>query len=180
MKRDEILTLLPEIFQRTAREGNPLTLVLDVMEQMHAPDEDVLAEMDRYFDPHRAPDAFVPLLATWVDLADLLRDIPPGVLSAPEPLPTGIGRLRELIAAAAYLSQWRGTRQGLLRFLETATGVRGFTIEEQVKDPAGRIRPYRLRIVAPAATKPYQPLLETIIELEKPAYVTYELAFAAG
>lgn len=180
MKRDEILTLLPEIFQRTARPDNPLTVMLDVMEQMHAPDEEILTGLDRFFDPLRAPDAFVPLLATWVDLGEILREAPEGVRPAPEPLPTGIGRLRELVAAASYLSQWRGTARGLLRFLETATGVRGYLIQEQVADEEGHIRPYHLRIVAPAATLAYRPLLETIIELEKPAYVTYELTFAPG
>ena len=39
--------------------------------------------------------------------------------------------LRELIAAAAQLSQWRGTAQGLQRFLETATGIEGFELDEE-------------------------------------------------
>ena len=173
MKRSEILTLLPEIFQRTAHEGNLLTMLLDVMEQMHAPDEAVLATLDRYFDPYRAPDAFVPFLATWVELGELLREVPEGVVpEVREPFPGGIGRLRSLIATAAYLSQWRGTRQALLRFLETATGATGFLIDEE-------LRPYHLVITAPATTKQYALLLQKIIELEKPAYVTYELVFTA-
>jgi hypothetical protein len=88
-----------------------------------------------------------------------------------------LGRLRELIAQAAFLSQWRGTSRGLLRFLEAATGVQGFAIDEQVPGPDGLPRPFHLRVRAPQTTKPYSVLIERIIEIEKPAYVTYELAF---
>lgn len=149
--------------------------LLAVMEQMHAPAEEVLASLDMAFDPRRTPDAFVPFLATWVDLASLLRDLPPS--SPIDALSTGTGRLRELVAAAAYLSQWRGTRRGLLRFLETATGVTGFDVNETVVED-GRVAPYHLQITAPASVKPYRSLLERIIEMEKPAYVTYKLLFA--
>ncbi len=179
MKQAEIQALLPEIFQRTAREGGPLTLLLEVMEALHEPAEAVLAELDRYFDPYRAPDDFVPMLATWVDLGSLIREAPEAFPEAVvEPLPTGIGRLRALVDAAAYLSQWRGTARGLLRFLETATGADGFVIDEAVADEQGQLRPYHLRVTAPAGTAPYRAMLEAIVELEKPAYVTYELAFA--
>jgi phage tail-like protein len=179
MKRDDILDLLPEIFQRTAHENSPLTRLLDVMEGLHEPDEAILTELDRFFDPYRAPDAFVPMLATWVDLGELVREMPETPTGPPvEPLATGIGRLRALVASAAYLSQWRGTRLGLRRFLETATGAQGFELDEAVRDEAGAVRPYHVRVVAPAKTAPYRPLLEKIIELEKPAYVTFELTFA--
>lgn len=183
MKQSEILQLLPEIFQRTAAPENPLTVLLGVMEQLHAPAEGVLDGLDRFFDPRRTPDKFVAFLATWVDLALLLRDMPASdnltANAAPwDALSTGTGRLRELVAAAAYLSQWRGTRQGLLRFLETATGLTGFEINEAVVEK-GQVVPYHLLITAPARAQPYRSLLDRIITLEKPAYVTYELAFAA-
>lgn len=182
MKQSEILQLLPEIFQRTAAPENPLTVLLAVMEQLHAPAEGVLDGLDRFFDPRRTPDKFVAFLATWVDLASLLRDMPatgaPTTSAAPlDALSTGTGRLRELVAAAAYLSQWRGTRQGLLRFLETATGLTGFEINEAVIEK-GQAIPYHLLITAPAPARPYRSLLDRIIALEKPAYVTYELIFA--
>lgn len=187
MKQNEILQLLPEIFQRTATPENPLTVLLGVMEQLHAPAEGVLVGLDRFFDPRRTPDKFVAFLATWVDLASLLRDMPApdaaasttAATAAPlDALSTGTGRLRELVAAAAYLSQWRGTRQGLLHFLETATGLTGFEINEAVEEK-GQVIPYHLLITAPARAQPYRSLLDRIIALEKPAYVTYELAFAA-
>ncbi len=67
-------------------------------------------------------------LAQWVDLGWLL----------PEdggPFPGGLGRLRELIQASAELSRWRGTKRGLVQFLELATGLDGFAIDESAPGP---------------------------------------------
>ncbi len=176
MKPNEIEQMLPGIFQRTVQEGTPLFALLEVMEALQAPDEAALDQLDAFFDPYRAPDAFVPFLASWVDLDWLLIEIPEEFKeTAPPPLPSGIGRLRELLAAATFLAQWRGTAKGLLRFLETATGVQGFGIEEQVLGPDGQLKPFHLRVRVPQEAAPYQIMIERIIESEKPAYVTYEL-----
>src|SRR5207245_9434860 len=85
------------------------------------PAEAILKDIARCFDPYETPDRFVPYLAAWVDLERLLYETP--YARRPSPWPSGNGRLRELIAAAAYLSEWRGTSKGLLRFLEVATGM---------------------------------------------------------
>jgi phage tail-like protein len=150
------------------------------MEELHAPSEEKLRTLDANFNPHRAPDAFVPFLARWVDL-DRLFDKPSAESRAlkalPRLLPTGLGRLRELIAAAAYLSQWRGTSKGLLSFLETATGARGFEIKEGGVGTEGRPRPFHFLLRAPQESFPFRSLIERIVESEKPAYVTYELEF---
>jgi phage tail-like protein len=181
MKRTEIEHLLPGVFQRTVRESTPLSALLDVMEALHAADETMLDQLDAFFDPYRAPDAFVPFLAGWVDLERLLRATPESpTTAAPPPLPSGMGRLRELIAAATFLAQWRGTAKGLLRFLETATGVQGFTIEEQVLDTEGQFKPFHIRVLMPPGAEIYRVMIEQIIESEKPAYVTYELAKKGG
>ena len=180
MKQNAIKHLLPGIFQRSAVEGNPLSAILDVMEGLHAPSEEKLRTLAANFDPHRAPDAFVPFLARWVDL-DRLFEKPVeenrSGQSPPRLLPTGLGCLRELIATAAYLSQWRGTAKGLLLFLETATGASGFEIEEQVLGPDKRPRPFHFLLRAPRELLPYHALIERIAESEKPAYVTYEIEF---
>ena len=176
MKRTEIEQMLPGIFQRTIQEGTPLFALLEVMEALQAPDEAVLDQLDAFFDPYRAPDAFVPFLTNWVDLGRLLLEIPEEFKEiAPPPFPGGIGRLRELVAAATFLAQWRGTAKGLLRFLETATGTQGFVIEEQVLGPDGQRKPFHLRVRVPQQAAPYRVMIEHIIESEKPAYVTYEL-----
>jgi P2-related tail formation protein len=149
---------------------------------LHAPSEEILDNLAAFFNPYQTPDDFVPYLASWVDLARLLFPAPvrqeglPGSATLAH-YPAGLGRLRELIAAAAELSQWRGTRQGLVRFLEIATGVAGFTIQEQVLDAQGEVRPFHLQVHAPAAAHPVAALVERIVELEKPAYMTAEVLF---
>lgn len=175
MKQEEIRGLLPEVFTRTLRPGGPLNALLAVMEAMHSPSEDVLRHLQTYFNPYLTPDGFVPYLAGWVDLDLLLGPQTPDSLPT---LSTGVGRLRELVAAAAYLSRWRGTAKGLLLFLETATGSTGFSVDEHVLDEQGTVRPYHIKVQAPGETAPHEALIRRIIAMEKPAYVTYELEFA--
>ena len=172
MKQTEIERLLPTVFQRTLTPGSPLAGLLDVMAQLHQPSETVLAQFEAILDPYQAPPAFVPFIASWLDLERFFTQQPEKLdtTTAERLFATGSGRLRELTADAAFLSKWRGTAKGLTRFLETATGVPGFVVEEQ-------IRPFHIRIQAPEAALIYRPLIERIIELEKPAYVTYALDF---
>ena len=180
MQRPEIERLLPEVFRAALSDSPPLAAVLDVMASLHRPDEAVLDGLDGYFDPSRTDDRFVPLLARWVDLERLFVQSATGRADSVErePISTGHGRLRELISRAAFLSQRRGTRSGLVAFLETATGAPGFAIDEQIPGDSGRPRPFHIRVLAPSGQEPHRALIERIVELEKPAYVTYELAFA--
>jgi len=177
MKKTQIRRLLPAVMQRTATPEGPLLATLDIMQTMHDSPEETLDNLDGYFDPRRTPDRFVPYLAGWVDLRVLLEISRAGASSTAVTLSTGLGRLRELTASAAKLSEWRGTRKGLQLFLQIATGITGFEIEEQVLCTDGSTRPFHIRIKGPAAALPHRPLVEKIIELEKPAYVTYELEF---
>lgn len=184
MKRADIELLLPEIFRRTLppvrTDANPLEAFLDVMELLHTPDEAVLASLDTYFDPYRAPELFVAYLAGWVDLDQLWIENPQEFTAKTlPPFPSGVGRLRQLVAAAAFLSRWRGTMKGLLYFLETATGISGFEIEERVLDEDGQQIPFHIRVRAPQAAEVYRVLIERIIMKEKPAYVTYDLQIEA-
>lgn len=180
MKQHEIERLLPGIFQRAVHPGNPLDALLGVMETLHVTDEEILDQLDTYFDPYRAPDSFVPYLAYWVDLARFLpADIDEALQSSAPLWPPGLGRLRELIAASADLSRWRGTANGLVRFLETATGVSGFTIDELPAGDDGLPLPFHIIVNAPLVSQGYEPLLRRIISQEKPAYVSYELRFNA-
>ena len=101
MKHNEIEHLLPVVFRRTLRSQNPLSGLLDVMEALHQPSEDVLAQVDTTFSPFRTPDRFVPFLASWVDLDRFFAEHPagaPGSSWSLRPISTGLGRLRELIA----------------------------------------------------------------------------------
>jgi phage tail-like protein len=178
MKQTEIASLLPGVFQRTLFPGHPLFAMLEVMEDLHAPAEQAFANLDLFFDPYRSPDRFVPFLADWVDLERLLVQSPEErAVTGTAPLPSGLGRLRDLIATAASLSRSRGTVRGLIRFLETATGVQGFQIDENVPGPDGQPKPFHMLIRAPAAAARFQIMIERIVEAEKPVYLTYELEF---
>jgi phage tail-like protein len=177
MRAEEISRLLPWVFQRTAAPGNPLYALIEVMETLQTPSELVLAQLDGSFAPYRAPERFVPYLAGWLGLERLLTPTPD---RAGYTFPAGPGQLRELLAAAAELSRARGTAAGLLRFLETATGVTGFVIDEHPADADGRPRPFHIAVTAPVEAERYHTLIEQIIELEKPAYVTYTLTFSGA
>ena len=48
MKRNEIAQLFPAVFQRTLKVGNPLAALLEVVEVLQAPSEDVLQQLTRY------------------------------------------------------------------------------------------------------------------------------------
>jgi hypothetical protein len=64
-----------------------------------------------------------------------------------------------------------------VEFLETATGLSGYRIEEEVMDEQGQARPFHICVRAPAGAERYRALIQQIVEAEKPAYVTYELRF---
>lgn len=179
MHRERIAALLPQVLQRTRASGGLLDGLLAVMEAHHAPVETAIEELDACFDPLRAPTRFVPFLAHWVNLGRWTEDARRSATSrrhsrAPQRMLPSAMRMRLLIAAAAQLAKERGTKAGLVRFLETATGVSGFDVKEEV-DAAGRPRPFHCVVRAPAAAKRLRDLVVQIIEAEKPAFVTYEL-----
>jgi phage tail-like protein len=175
MKRSEIEQLLPGVFQRTVFRGTPVFALLEVMEALHSSAEGALLGLDAFFDPYRTPDRFVPMLASWVDLDRLLPEGVGASSSEAASFASGLGRLRELVLNASYLSQWRGTSAGLHRFLETATGVAGFTIDESVVDDEGRPKPFHMHVRVPPEAHQYRQLIHLIIDMEKPAYVTYDV-----
>ena len=180
MKSNEIERLLPQVFQQTLRSGSPLNALIEVMERLHEPVETVLGDLATFFNPHSAPDTFVPYLACWMDLDRFfpLYCAQPGeVQRTTDPISTGNGRLRELIASAAFLSQWRGTAKGLKKFLTIATGIEGFRLMEN-QDKKGNARPFHVCIIVPGEAEAHRALIERIVEQEKPAYVSYELNFS--
>jgi phage tail-like protein len=170
MKSRDIETLLPAVFRSTLRGDNPAKALLHVMEVLQQPSEEILGNVESYFDPRRAPDRFVPYLASWLDLDRFLRsdvEIRTAAVSSPVP----VTQLREWIAAAVQISRWRGTAKGLRMLLETATGISGFEILEGTRSDGGA-RPFHLRVRAPRGAGVHRALIERIIDLEKPAYVT--------
>jgi len=176
MRQGLILERLPDVFKEGATPGSPLSMLLAVMEELHARDEAILDGFGAYLDPRRAPDEFVPYLAGWVDLAWLLVDPPDDPYAElGTPFAGGVGALRELTEAAALIAKLRGTSAGLVRMLETATGCHGFQVDEAVVDDAGRRLPFHVRVVVPADGARYLELVRRIVEHEKPAHVIAEV-----
>lgn len=181
MQRAAIERLLPSVFQRGIHAGSPLAAVLDVMESMHAPSETALTHLDRVFDARSTDERFITMLMHWVNLEWLYATPGVGRMALdwrPRLSPIPPGRLRELISNAARLSQIRGTALALLQFLEIATGIGSYRLEERVTDRDGNVVAFHVRLVAPATARPLEQLIRLIVEQEKPAYVTWELAFA--
>lgn len=183
MKQNEIKQLLPEVLQRTVpkekvppgRPGNLMGAFLQVMEDLHAPTEEDLAKIDAVFHPYRTADRFVPFLASWVDFDYVLGGLADEEALSSPAYTQRMACMRDLIARAAWLSQWRGTNKGLLTFLELATGVHGFKIDETVPGKDNTVRPFHLKITVPAEAARFTDLIRRIVDTEKPIYVTYEL-----
>jgi phage tail-like protein len=162
MRRSAIERLLPTAYQQAAGPGTVLTALLDVMEQVHTPSEQRLADVAELFSPYRTPDEFVRFLAGWVAVDHVAG--PPGTEVSPP-----VGRLRDLVAEGAGLAQWRGTAAGLKAMVEIVTGVPGFAVEESPE------RPFHVVVRVPAAARPQLPLIERVVEVERPAAVTFEV-----
>jgi phage tail-like protein len=166
MRRQTIERLLPAAYQRAATDQSVLAALLEVMETLHAPDEQVIGDFDAQFAPYTARPDFLPFLAGWVTLDHLVGVRRPG---AADPLLIPAGRMRDLLAEASALAQVRGTPDGLRRFLEIATGVRGFEITEPSQ------RPFHFVVRVPATARAYAGVVGHIVEHEKPAATTFEL-----
>jgi phage tail-like protein len=190
MERQHIALLLPEIFQRTLPSEwwqaerperptapNVLGALLAVMEQLHAPTETALQNPEMYFDPLRAPDDWLPYLASWLDLDRFLKQDEKKAWR----FPGGSQRLRQLMMEAVSLNKERGTYPGLKRFLMIATGIDGI----EITTSAGR--PYHIIVTCPAPGRlanemnqdEFSAWFEELVEAEKPAYVTCEVVIGS-
>lgn len=180
MDASRIARFLPETYRMALAPGEPLAALLGAMEALHAPSEAVLRQIDDYIDPLRAPDDFALMLASWLDL-DRYLDWTGGQKGAGQArYAAGLSHLRVLSTMAAHLMRWRGTRHALERFLCAATGIAGFTVEENPADANGAPRPFHIRVQAPAAARHLSDLVQRIVDAERPVYVTYDIEFSSG
>ena len=144
-------------------EGDPLLALLDVMEALHAPSEDTLAELPALFHPLRAPERFVPFLARWVDLG------------CPSP--------RAWAACASWWPRrWScraggARRGGCCSSCARPRAARTSSSRSGCPAPTGVPGPSTCACALRPSWPPHRPMVEAIIEREKPAYVTYELLF---
>ncbi len=135
-----------------------------IFEHVLSPIERTVDNIPWYFDPGLAPREFLPWLAQWVGLMMDER--------WPE------DRRRAVIAGAAELYRWRGTRRGLRAFLKLYVDVDPEIVEptaRQVAADRGQAFRFAVRITLPAGRSVDAALVEDIIELEKPAWAAYSV-----
>ncbi len=199
MTPQRIARLLPAVFRHGIQPGQLLDGLLQAMAELHRPCEEALGTLERTCDPRQAPERFLPFLAGWMRFDALCErpahsaagaGAPAQHATAAHPGPSpgaggdhdgkveSIGQLRELIADAAQLAHTRGTAIGVRRFLEAATGLRGFAIDDQVREADGTRRAFHVRITAPAAARRQHDLILKVLRMAKPVHVTCDLHYA--
>lgn len=185
MRKEQISSMLPVVFQKTRMSGEPLEALLDVMELLHEPADHTLANIEKFYNPYHAPDTFMPYLASWVGVSQFFGDYTSHnkpnsadkLNKNYDPIPSGMGCLRELVASATRLARLRGTSKGLIEVLEVATGIKDIKINEQALDESGIPKPFFIEISVPRSGELFKQFITKIIELEKPVYITYRLKF---
>lgn len=184
MTTEEVSRLLPFVFQQAlgsrSEDGpaTPLDVIVELMVNLLNPIERSLETVDQAINPRLCSRHMVPFLARWQGLGGLQESgVGRAVTAGPGRFPLELGRLRELVARAPELARNRGTRKGILMFLETATGVQGFQIEEN-RNSLGEACEFHVHVTAPTVALASDPLVLRIIELAKPAHVTSEISSA--
>lgn len=179
------LNFLPEIYQQSDFLGRFLT----IFEQAFAPTMDTMDAFWAYLDPLTAPKALLPFLAEWVawPLTETLT----------------LKQQRRLIRHAAEIYQWRGTRRGLQLALSLVTGLPQhdrhieITEDHQTDFVLGQVtlgdRPalgggkaFHFSVVLRPESaaeadhlQDQEAMIRAIIDQEKPAFCTYDLAIAS-
>ncbi|KQU97663.1 hypothetical protein ASC89_20540 [Devosia sp. Root413D1] len=167
--------LLPEVMQAGITPGSVLETLVGIMQSYLAPDEAILADLDRWFDPRRTPEGFLMLLAGWVGLErTLVGDLDSASSRA---APIDPGALRELILRAAVFARDRGTARTLKAMLKIMTGAEAIDIVENPPGDDGLPRPFHMRVELPDAARRHDALVRRTVENWKPAYVTSEIFF---
>ena len=127
-----------------------------------------LDNLDAYVDPGLTPEDFLPWLAGWVGV------------TLDEKWP--VARRRDLIARAAELYRWRGTKRGIAEAVEVYTGVRpdvtdnGGTVWSEVPDgdPPGRPRPsVTVTVTVPDERVIDEDRVDRIVADAKPVHVPH-------
>jgi len=113
--RDTYLKYLPAIYQQDTESRDFLSRFLPIFESVMLTIEDKIANSSRYYNPLAAPDEFIPWLASWLGFA------------LDEKWPDE--KKRRLILRAAALYKERGTKEGLIDYIEIYSGYRPAIIE---------------------------------------------------
>lgn len=184
-QKTRLLNLLPAIYsQEPSRldrnapfEEKPFfERFLRGFEDAQVPTNTLLARIAEYFDADGAPPDFLPWLGTWVSL--VLDENWPEL------------KRRRLIKEAVELYRWRGTRRGLLRYLEIYTGIvpeindhpfQGMRLGPQtllgVETLLGDVpnHTFVVTVAIPDPKSVNEQTVRDIIESQKPAHTAYAL-----
>ena len=145
------LEYLPPIYG----EDDFLGRFLLVFEDLLGPIQQIISHFDLFLDPATAPERFVPWLNDW--MAHLVDEH------------WSMDTQRELLRQASWLHQARGTRSGLTRHLEIATGCE----VEIVENAEG---PHTFRVTLRSNGREVdRRIVERIIELNRPAHTSFTL-----
>jgi phage tail-like protein len=180
-----LVRFLPYIFQREGADGsNFLRDFLWIPQHLLESIDETIDNIHQVFDPHEAPEKFLPWLASWA--AFVLDDNWP------------VEKKRYLIKKAVELYRVRGTVRGLKVFLKLFTGVEPDVIENEWPFDGFRIGVTSTigidSIILPPVNRahcfvvdfPIHPdevtdnliiQIHDIIQAQKPAHTTYFLRF---
>jgi phage tail-like protein len=143
---------LPTIYQDSDFLGRFLLIFENIWEPLEARQD----HLDLLFHPSTCPAELLPWLA--------------GLLGIELDRHWGEGQRRAMIAEAYELYRWRGTRYGLTRLLEIATGM-----AVEISEEHGIAHVMRVRVDVPAGSVLERDQLHALIRLHKPAHVGYVL-----
>jgi phage tail-like protein len=182
--KGEYVQYLPAIYEKDELMGRLVML----FESFWSPIDRQIENIHHYFDPRITPPGFLPWLASWLDLELDER--------------WSEAQVRQLIRWAIALHRSRGTKWGLLKYLEIYTGQKAEIVEHISNNfflgPEARLGPaialgqgntphtfsVNLRLPQPEATNQREHVreenltrrtIEAIIEMQKPAHTVYTL-----
>jgi phage tail-like protein len=173
-----LLRYLPSIYEQDPFIGR----FLRIFEDVHTPVRRMASTLPEYFDPVVAPPALQAILGDWLG----------------EELTVPLARLSHeargrLIREALELHRWRGTRRGLRRALEIATGHtplitdhgNGTVLSEEAHLGTNTrledAQPFQITVTFECDRSEVDELLvRAIIRRHRPAHVMCTVAFAGG
>lgn len=166
--------LLPAIYRQRAEGPGAelLPALVDAWDELLAPVFVALDSLDAYFDPGLTPPGFVDWLGRWVGL-DPTQKWP-------------LERRRARIARAVWLFLWWGTRDGIIQYVASFTGLPPERIElletggiEVSLEPRAQVswtaEPRVVVRVSGGAEAVDRDRLEAIVAAAKPAHVLHEV-----
>lgn len=172
LTKSSYLEYLPALY----RDDEFIGRFLLIFESVMKPLENVIGNLDLYFDPRMTPEPLLPWLASWLDLA----------LDSTWP----IKKRRALVESCTELYRWRGTKRGLSDYLRIYTGtvpeiseyVPGMRLDRETKlgidtklGSSGTGHHFTVSLDLNEDDDVNADTVRAIIETQKPAHTVYTL-----